>query len=188
MEKTIASLTQKVKNWKEIFIKRAKIDGLTVDSSWVSIMEKVSLSPFELLDITAQASVEVGPFDVFERDFLQSLPWYHIVKTIIPQVDPNALEKNQFHMGETEDTYNVLFIYHKKDLHIFECYIIEPEAAEEVKTDLLISYFDIGTVACISFVKDIPEHFKIEMVQGLHEEDGDSCCDRCGLNLNGCRC
>lgn len=163
-KKAIVSITQKVKDWKKLFIERACLEnpeGLTEETSWVDIMKRISLNPYELLNLTATAVSEFGFFNIEEQLLLSKLPWYNAVVELLPQIDTNMLGGTQFHIGAGMNAYNVCFIYHKESLDIFECFIIAPEIAEIMETDMLISYFDAGKVACVSFVKEIPAHFNV---------------------------
>lgn len=161
MNEAINTLAQRVKLWKELFIVSSGVEGLGGDSSWALIMEKSSINPCKLFELTQRATMEIGCFDLMERRLLDLLPWYADVVNLIPQIDVNMLDGTQFYIGLSEGIQNVCFVYQKKDLDIFDCYIVDPAISEIVKTDLLMSYVDIGRVACISFVEKIPENFKI---------------------------
>ena len=158
MDEKVVSITiiRRVKQWKKLLIETYKLQGVDEKSSWVQILEKASLKPSEL----SSAVKQITPWSDLEKIFLNNLPWYNDVVGLVPELKTNIPNGQQFHIGMNLETRNVRFIYHKKDIDIFECYIISPEAAKTLKTDLLVLYSGINRVACISFVKKFPNYLK----------------------------
>jgi len=160
MEK-IGSITERTKNWKKFFVENSNLKGFDETSLWASILEKTDTNTFFFL---TEASRVIGDFDREEDDYLRSLPFFQeAIESVLKLAWLVQEDGKNFGYGRQEGVFDVCYIYRDKvDIDLFECFIVSPETAEELKTDLLMNYLDLGLVICLSFVKEVPEGFEIK--------------------------
>lgn len=172
-------IAETVKKWKRLFIEKFDSTSLDENSSWLEIIMMLNLTPQQLLDYSIVAVRQIGCFGNDVKNYLYSLPGYGDVSSalwtleacdgdvfkllsasgaevLIKCHEPGGYKKAHLLQGRTE----ILIKDPALGVKFFECYVIAPEVAEDLTSDMLISYCNFGIAISITYLKQPPEGFE----------------------------
>lgn len=172
-------IAETVKKWKRLFVEKFNSTSLDENSSWLEIIMTLNLTPQQLLDYSIDAVRRIGCFGDDVKNYLYSLPGYNDVRSTLWTLE--ACDGDGYKLLCTDGT-EVFIKYHApsgyKKAHLlqgrteiwikdqaagvkfFECYVIAPEVAEDLASDMLISYCNLGIAISIAYLKQVPEGFE----------------------------
>jgi len=151
---------------KEFFLKRVgeKVAELSSQSSWSDIIEKSDLCipVFQdfIYDVRADLCQRcIWPSEQDVRRFFSSLYGYEPLMNKLFARENDYYRSSPYHGCLSPRAHVYMLPRHTLDLHIFDVYIVSPQAARIYSGDWLHCLSSVAI--CVSFVDELPEKVAI---------------------------